>query len=144
MNVYCANDECKWNNEGECNRGEITLDYENQCEDFESYLDTEEWRKPYWKRMHDHKTGQPYRVLFYGKEIELKGERFFVDTNSKYANVTEEKTGLGCGIVQELESCIDRIIEYKRKNDLPPLETLPIGEYDKKTGKAIPPQRGGF
>ena len=137
MTVFCQLEECKWNKNGECDRGVISLDCDGECEDFESYLDDAEWQKPYWKRMIDRETKQVYRVLFYGKEIEIKGIKFFVDVNSDYATATEEITGLNAGKRCELERRMEKIIEYIPKCN-PPLETLPIGEYDKKTGKVKP------
>ena len=138
MTVFCQAEECKWNQDGECNRGVISLDLDNECEDFESYLDDAEWQKPYWKRMIDRTADQVYRVLFHGKEIEINGRKFFVDTKSAHALVTEETTGMGCGHRDELEGRFEKIIEAIEKSDLPPLESLPIGEYDRKTGKVKP------
>ena len=140
MTVYCQSEECKWNKCGECDRGVISLDCDNECEDFESYLDDAEWQKPYWKRIEDRKTKRVYRVLFRGKEIEIKGLKFFVDVNSYYASATEENSGLNCGERKRLEERIEKIIEKLAKLDLPPLESLPIGEYDKKTGKVTSKQ----
>lgn len=136
--VYCSSEDCKWYRNGECDRGSITLDYDNECDDFESYLDTDEWQKPYWKRMIDREIEQIYRVSFHGKEIEIKGVKFFVDDNSDFATATEETTGLNAGRRCDLERNIDRIIEAISKGQIPPLETLPIGEYDPVTGKITP------
>ena len=139
MTVFCQSEECKWNKCGECNRGVISLDCDNECEDFESYLDDAEWQKPYWKRMMlNGKADETCRVLFHGKEIEIKGIKFFVDVNSDYASATEETTGVNCGNRCELEKRIDKIIENIAKCDMPPLETLPIGEYDKRTRRVTP------
>ena len=44
MTVYCQSDECRFNKDGECNRGVISLDCDNECEDFESYTDDPEWQ----------------------------------------------------------------------------------------------------
>lgn len=138
MTVYCQSEECKWNKNGECDRGVISLDCDNECEDFESYLGDAEWQKPYWKRLVDRETNRVYRVLFHGKEIEIKGVKFFVDVNSDYASATEESTGLNCGSRCDLEPRIDKIIENISNCAFPPLETLPIGEYDKETRKVKP------
>lgn len=140
MTVYCQAEECRWNKDGECDRGVISLDCDNECEDFESYLNDAEWQKPYWKRLIDRETKQIYRVLFRGKEIEVKGMKFFVDTNSSYAMTTEETTGFGCGQRCDLEARIEKIIENISKINAPPLETLPIGEYDKRTRRVTPKQ----
>jgi hypothetical protein len=138
MTVYCQSEECRFNKNGECDRGVISLDYDNECEDFESYLDDAEWQKPYWKRLIDIETKKVYRVLFHGKEIEINGMKFFVDVNSDYAITTEATTGFGCGQRCDLESRLEKIRENMAKIDFPPLETLPIGEYDEKTRKVKP------
>ncbi len=138
MTVYCQSEECRFNKNGECDRGVISLDCDNECEDFESCLDDPEWQKPFWKRFIDRKTKTIYRVLFRGKEIEVKGRKFFVDTNSDYALATDEITGMGCGQKQDLESRIEKILENISKCNIPPLETLPIGIYDEKTRKVKP------
>lgn len=140
FSVFCQNDECRWNQNGECGRDVISIDYDNECQDFESYLDDAEWQKPFWKRMIDTETNQIYRVLFHGKEIEINGLKFFVEVSSSYASATEESTGLNCGERDRLESRIEKIIEKIAKGDIPPLETFPIGEYDKKTRRVKPQQ----
>ena len=138
MTVYCELDTCKYTHNCECNRGVISLDFEGECQDFENLYDDAEWQKPYWKRLIDRETNQIYRVLFHGKEIEVKGRKFFVDVNSDYASATEETTGLSCGERHYLEGRIDKIIEYIAKCELPPLESLPIGDYDEKTRRVKP------
>ena len=145
--VFCQSEACKWYKNGECGREEISLDYDNECENFESYLDDEEWQKPYWKRCFDTETKQAYRVLSHGKEIEIKGLKFFVVVDGDYAVATEKTTGVSCGHRCQLESSIEKIIEKIQKYDIPSLETLPIGEYDEKTGRIMPlpeaPKGGG-
>lgn len=140
MTVYCELDTCKYNRNCECNRGVISLDCDGECQDFENLYDDSEWQKPYWKRLIDRDTKQVYRVLFRGNKIELKGLSFFVDVNSDYASATEETTGLNCGNRCDLEGRIDKIIEAVAKCDLPPLESLPIGQYDEKTRRVKPKQ----
>lgn len=145
MTVYCLSEDCKWNMCGECGRGKISLDFDNECDCYESIYDDAEWQKPYWKRMIDEETKQIFRVLFKGKEIEIGGMKFFVDTNSEYAIATEKITGYGSGQKCALEERIERIKEEISKLDVPPLESLPIGEYDKKTNRITPKitEKGG-
>ena len=138
MTVYCQSEECRYYRYGQCGKDVIFLDCDNECDDFESYLDDEEWQKPYWKRMCDSETKQVYRALFHGKEIEIQGVKFFVDNNSDYAYATESTTGLNVGARCNLENRIEKIKEFLSKNDLQALESLPIREYDEKTGKSKP------
>ena len=138
MIVYCQSEYCRWNAGYQCNRGAISLDLDNECEDFESYLDDEEWKSPYWKRMIDHETKQVFRVLYHGKKIEMDGVNFFVGSNSDYAIATEETTGLSCGQICDIESRIGTIIEKMPGFNLRLLEELPVGVYDEKTRRVKP------
>ena len=138
VTVWCESDDCKWNKNGECDRGVISLDCDNECSDFESYLDESEWKNPFWKRMQDRETKRIFRVLYYGKEIEVSGRKFFVESKSYYAYATDAITGFGAGKQGELEKRIEAIMKAAEKLDIPPLESLPIGEYDEKTRRVIP------
>jgi hypothetical protein len=137
MTVYCQSEECKYFRYGECGKDSIFLNYDNECDDYESYLNEEEWQKPYWKRMRDRVTKQEYRALYYGKEIEIQGLKFFIDVNSDYAYATEATTGLSVGARCDIENRIDKIKEFLSKTDLLSLESLPIGEYDEITKKVV-------
>ena len=95
-------------------------------------------RKNHDKRLIDPKTKKIYRVLYRGKDIEVKGRKFYVDTDSSYALATDEITGLGCGQRKDLESRIDKILENISKCNIPPLDTLPVGIYDLKTREVKP------
>lgn len=144
MTVYCQSDDCRYYKDGECDRRIISLDCDNECEDYESYRDDAGWQKPFWKRMKDQKTNQVFRVLYYGKEVEVNGRKFFVESQSSYALVTDAITGLGACKQGELIKRFEEIIEAVSKLDIPPLESLPIGEYDEKTRRIKPPtEKGG-
>jgi hypothetical protein len=78
---------------------------------------------------------QAVRCLFHGKEIEIGGIKFFVDVRGNYAYATEKTTGFTACRVGELENRIEKIRSIIEKCDFSPLDTLPIGEYDEKTGK---------
>jgi hypothetical protein len=113
----------------------ISLDCDGQCGDYEDYRDDKEWQTPYWKRLMCRDPKQAVRCLFHGKEIEIGGIKFFVDVKGDYTYATEKTTGLSAGRVGELENRIEKIRLSIEKCDFPPLDTLPIGEYDEKTGK---------
>lgn len=138
MTVYCQSDDCRYYKDGECDRRIISLDCDNECEDYESYHDDAEWQKPFWKRMRDPKTKQIFRVLYYGKEVEVNGRKFFVESTSSYAFATDAITGLGACQQEDLPKRIEKILEAVAKLDIPPLESLPIGEYDGKTQRIKP------
>lgn len=127
MTVCCRSDDCKYFAEGYCTAGIISLSEDNECEDYECYLDTEEWRKPFWKRMKDPETQKIYRVRFYGKEIDVNGRKFFVQSKSYYALATDAITGYGACEQGELEKRFEKIMQAAEKLDIPPLESLPEG-----------------
>ena len=134
MNIFCRVNDCRYIEDGFCRRGDISISEDFECEDYESYLDTEEWKKPFWKRMKDHNNNCDCRVMYYGKEIEIKGRKFFAESKSEYAYITDAITGYGCGKLAFAKDMIDKIIEKANEVEIP-LEELPIATYDERTRK---------
>lgn len=134
MIVNCWNDECKYFQRGYCSLHTLTIDEDGECDSFENYRDALEWQKPFWKRMIDRDNNRICRVQYRGKEFEVKGRKFFVESNGDFADVTDAKTGLLCGQFQHIENRIDKIIEMGDVVE-PLLESLPIATYDDKTRK---------
>ena len=142
MNIFCEVDDCRYCERGFCKRGDITISVNFECTDYESYYDTEEWKTPFWKRMRDSDNKCDCRVLYYGKEIEIKGRKFFVERKSEYAYITDATTGFGCGNRAYAEDNIDRIIEKANEVEVP-LQELPIATYDENTRTFAYPMKGG-
>ena len=140
--IYCNNSECKYLKDGmECDRAFISLDEDGECEDFEDYHDDKEWQTPFWKRMFDRENKRECRVKALGKELEVGGRTFYVDSNSYYATLTDKETGLACGNVARLnenDDIIGKISECAKKYKL--VTELPIAEYDEKTHKFSYPE----
>ena len=134
MIVWCDSYECKYCEEGQCKAEVIYIDEDQDCREFESYLDEKEWQTPFWKRMLDRDNNRACRVQYYGNELEVKGRKFYVDYQGECSNVTDRETGLSCGSKFELEKRIDRIIELAPTIE-PKLEDLPIATYNDKTRK---------
>lgn len=134
MDVLCEAYDCRYNSVGKCCCGVIGINEDCECEEYESYLDMEEWRKPFWKRMKDDDNNCICRVRYYGKEIEVKGRKFFIESKSVFANTTDAITGFGCGQRVAIAERIDKIIEMANKVDTP-LSELPIATFDEKTRK---------
>ena len=132
MNIFCRADDCRYIDCGLCNRGDISINENCECEDYESYLDTEEWKKPFWKRMLDQNNHRICRVKYYGKEIEIKGRTFFAESKSSYARLTDAITGLSSGTYDYVEERFEQI-EYAARKVEPTLEELPIATYDEIT-----------
>lgn len=132
MNIFCRVDDCRYQETGFCKRGDISINEAFECEDYESYLDTEEWGKPFWKRMLDKDNDRICRVKYYGKEIEIEGRNFFADTRSEYALLTEALTGMRCGTIDYVRNNFAQVVESANKVDIP-LQSLPIATYDENT-----------
>lgn len=129
MNIFCRVDDCVYMENGFCKRGDISISEDLECEDYESYLDTEEWKKPFWKRMLDKDNNIACRVRYYGKELEIEGRTFFVECRSDYTLLTDAITGMSCGILAYVKDNIARIDEATRRVEVP-LDELPVATYD--------------
>lgn len=134
MIVWCDSYECKYCEEGQCKAEVIFIDEDNECRDFESYLEEKEWQTPFWKRMLDRDNNRVCRVQYYGKEFEVKDRKFYVESKSEYATVTDGETGLSVGTKCEIQKFIDKIIKLTLTIE-PKLEDLPIATYNDKTRK---------
>lgn len=102
--VVCFCDDCKWCAEnGECNRGTITINEDYECDGFESYL--EDYTESFYQACF--KDGQKYRRLATnGKKIEYNGYVFYTEdkiTDSGNYLLTEARTGIGVGKFNKLE-----------------------------------------
>lgn len=129
MHIFCRVEDCRYIELGLCKRNNISISEDLECEDYESYLDTEEWKKPFWKRMFDANNNLTCRVCYHGKEIEIKGRKFFVESRSNYALLTDAITGMSSGTIAFAEDNIARIDEEARRVDVP-LGDLPIATYN--------------
>ena len=142
MNIFCRVDDCRYIECGLCKRGDISISEDFECEDYESYLDTEEWRKPFWKRMLDKDNNCICRVRYYGKEIEFNGRKFFAESRSEYNYLTDELTGMISGTIEFIKNNFDKVLEASSKVDIP-LKELPIATYDEKARKFHYEEKGG-
>lgn len=142
MNIFCRVDDCRYQETGFCKRGNISINEDFECEEYESYLDTEEWQKPFWKRMLDKEHSRICRVKYYGKEIEFNGRKFFAESRSEYSYLTDELTGMGSGTIEFVKNNFDKVLEAASRVEIP-LQELPIATYDEKTRKFNYEEKGG-
>ena len=134
MNIFCRVDDCNYFECGFCKRGDISISEDLECEDYESYLDTEEWKKPFWKRMLDSENNRVCRVRYYGKEVEIKGRTFFAESRSEFSVLTDAITGMSAGITPYVENNLSNIVEAASRVDVP-LNKLPVATYDEISRK---------
>lgn len=133
MMVSCWLSECKWNNNGWCHRGSITIDELKECEDFEDYRDS--YNDSFWKALT--KDGKPYRKLVEkGKKIEYNCYVFYTEskiTDDENYSLTEERTGLDMGEFRKLKEQRRWELFVERIGTFPDVTTYPIKE--KKGGE---------
>ena len=142
MNIFCRVDDCRYMECGFCKRGDISISEDFECEDYESYLDTEEWKKPFWKRMFDKDNNRICRVRYYGKEIECNGRKFFAESRSEHSYLTDELTGMGRGTIEFIKNNFDKVLEAANRVDIP-LKELPVALYDEQKRVFTYEQKGG-
>lgn len=142
MNIFCRVDDCRYIENGLCKREITSIGEDLECEDYESYLDTEEWKKPFWKRMLDKDNNRICRVKYYGKEIEYNGRKFFAESKSEYAYLTDALTGMGSGTIEFIKNNFDKVLEATNRVDIP-LQELPIATYDEQKRVFTYQEKGG-
>lgn len=122
--VGCWADECKWCENGWCQRGSITISDDLECEDFESYRDS--YTHSYWIACF--KDGEKYRRLVKrGVRIEYSGYVFYTEdriTEDEAYNLTEERTGVRVGQFRLLKGRWDKFVELVAT--FPDVSTYPI------------------
>ena len=126
MIVGCWLSECKWCENGWCQRGSITIDEFKECEDFEDFRDS--YTDPFWKAFE--RDGKPYRRLVEnGKKIEYNGYVFYTEnriTDDENYNLTEERTGLFAGDFKKLKEQRRWEFFVERIGTYPDVSTYPI------------------
>lgn len=126
--VSCWLSECKWNQNGWCNRGSITIDELKECEDYEDYQDS--YTDSFWQACID--DGKPFRKLIdNGKKIEHNGYVFYtvgkISDDENY-RLTEERTGMDVGEFRKLKEQRRWELFVERVGTFPDVSTYPIKE----------------
>lgn len=135
--IICYADSCKYWQEGNhCSCTEIEITEDNECDSYVDYRESEEWQTPFWKARHDRKDKNKIgRVKYFGKEIEVEGRKFFIESKNSYTAVTDKETGLYCGELRQLSSP-ERIKKIKEvSKNYPPVMSLPIAKRNEETGE---------
>lgn len=126
--VFCEADDCKWCECGFCKRGEITINCAWECDSFESYRDsyTDSYyivcgtvEKPLRRLVKRGKKFEYNGYVFYTKDRIFSDEQYYV---------TEERTGIGCGVFAMLKDRWDKFLE--RIATYPDVSTYPIEESE--------------
>ena len=97
--VRCANTDCANNKDFICMLAVVSFD--GECEDYQCYMDTADYKKPYWKAYDGGKVsggvpGKPYKLRAYGKRLIINGIECFTEQDDRENDfiVTLGRTGI--------------------------------------------------
>lgn len=147
--IICSNYDCihcdKYSYH--CQRGVVSVgaDYTYGCDDYISYLDSDEYKEKFYKAVKT-KDGEFAKVVDYGKKIEFNGRVFFttdrVDTGKvnedESYSVTEERTGYLMRF-DMLKDCFEMFLEHEKK--IPDVKSYPLAIWD--NGGYVLAKKGG-
>ena len=144
--IYCQNEDCKYCDPDLfiCTRNIVSVGefFECGCEEYESYLDSEEYREKYFIAV---KVGEVLaKAVKYGKKIELKGRVFYTQDRAKEFGenrITDKRTGYSVGTVKRLDDLWDKYLETEKT--LPDVESYPLAIYDTRTHNYKLVEKGG-
>ena len=145
--IWCSNTDCRYcdpyTNECKKNRVSVGDDFTYGCDDYESFLDSDEYRKKFWKAVKtaDNKVA---KAVDYGKKIELNGRVFFTKDKimeDESHTVTDKRTGLLVRSIAWLKDNWEKFIEHEKK--IVDVKSLPLAV--EKGGKyyLVEDQKGG-
>lgn len=133
--VYCTLTECVHNDGCMCERDVISIgeDYVMGCDDYEDYLDSEDYQTEFFIRVMaaDKKIARAKRK---GKRIEYNGYVFYTeDKESPEMSVTEEMTGLRIGRFRMLKDAKNWNLFVENIPTFEPVTELPMTMYNHDT-----------
>lgn len=127
--VYCENTECIHYDHTNfiCTKSAITLSpYRDEgCDDFESYLETEEYKNKYYAAIAV--DGVKAKEVRQGKKIEYNGRVFFTEdrvTDDEEYKLTDGRTGFMCGTFKSLKIRWEKLLEAEK--GLPDVRSYPL------------------
>jgi hypothetical protein len=148
--VICSNYDClhcdKYSYHCQKDIVAVGEDYTYGCEDYISYLDSDEYKEKFYKAVKT-KDGKVAKAVDYGKKIEFNGRVFFttdkvytggVNEDESYT-VTEERTGYLIGNFARLKDYFEKFLELENK--IPDVASYPLAVL--KGGKYVLADKGG-
>lgn len=130
--VICGNYDCLYcDGQYKCQKDVISVgeEYSYGCDDYMSYLDTDEYKAKFYKAIltKDSKTA---KVVDYGKRIEFNGRVFYtkdqVTEGDESYRLTDERTGLFVSTMAYLSDNYEKFLE--REKEYPDVESLPLAK----------------
>lgn len=132
--IICSNYDClhcdKYSYHCQKDIVAVGDDYTFGCEDYISYLDSDEYSETFFKAVKT-KDGKTARAEEIGKKIEYNGRVFFTTdkvTGDESYTVTEERTGYLIGNFAQLKDCFEKFLEVEKK--LPDVKSYPLAIRD--------------
>lgn len=128
--IWCNNYDCLHCNPHTnlCQKKYVSVgeEFECGCDDYESFLDCDEYREKFLKavRTHDKRAA---KAVDYGKKIELNGRVFFTKEKimeDESNTVTDQRTGLLARSIAWLKDNWEKFIELEKK--FVDVESLPL------------------
>ncbi len=130
--VLCGNYDCVYcDKQYHCQKDVISVgdDYRYGCEDYLSYLDTNEYKAKFYKAIKT-KDGKKAKAVDYGKRIEFNGRVFYttdrVTEGDESYRLTDERTGLLLSSMAHLSDNYEKFLE--REKEHPDVESLPLAK----------------
>jgi hypothetical protein len=118
-------------------------DYTYGCDDYECYLDSDEYREKFWKAVKtaDNKTA---KAVDYGKKVELNGRVFFTKDKilgDESHTITDKRTGFFVGTIAWLKDNWEKFLDREKK--VLDVESLPIAVERGGKYYLVEDQKGG-
>ena len=143
--IICSNYDClhcdKYSYHCQKDIVAVGCEYDEGCEDYLSFLDSEEYGEVFFKAVKT-KDGIPGRAKETGKKIECNGRAFY--TRDKVAedesySITDERTGLLIANMAWLKDNWEKFLESEKK--FPDINTYPLAVL--KGDKYVLAEKGG-
>lgn len=128
--VICSNYDCLHcdKHSYHCQKDIVAVgdDYEFGCEDYLSFLDSEEYGETFFKAVKT-KDGKIGRAKENGKKIEYNGRAFYTRnevTDDESYSITDGRTGLLVANLAWIKDNWEKFLEYEKK--FPDIESYPL------------------
>jgi hypothetical protein len=111
--IICGDTDCLSNENGICAESAIHFERFEDCENYRSYKEAEEYRTEFWIACGKRRTlsgelekdVEPYRLKCVGKKLELFGLTLYTQNDDRRpfeCGLTEERTGYSVGRLSDM------------------------------------------
>ena len=129
--IWCYNEHCIHCKNDNCIANVVEVNEDGECDTFENYLDTEEYRQKFYIAVKT-ENGICAKAVKYGKKLDINGVTFYTQSppneSEEYIRITHGRTGYRCLTVSAVKAKFDLFI--KRQEQVQSVHELPLAEYD--------------